>query len=46
MPRRRSSHGTPIGTPAFQAPHADRCGQHAFHLMEDLEALPLADQDR
>jgi hypothetical protein len=33
---------TPVGTPTFQA---DRCAAHACHLMEDLTALPLADQD-
>jgi hypothetical protein len=35
--------GTPVGTPAFQAAHADRCAAHVCHLMEDLEAPPLAD---
>jgi hypothetical protein len=38
--------GTPVGTPAFQEAHADRCVAHACHLMEDLEALPLAHPDR
>jgi hypothetical protein len=38
--------GTPVGTPSFQADHADHCAAHACHLMEDLTALPLADQDR
>jgi hypothetical protein len=38
--------GTPVGTPTFQADHADRCAAHTCHLMEDLKAIPLADQDR
>jgi hypothetical protein len=40
------SSGTPVGTPVFQAAHADPCAEHACHLMEDLEAQGLADQDR
>jgi hypothetical protein len=37
--------GTLVGTTAFKEAHADQCAAHACHLMEDLEALPLVDQD-
>jgi hypothetical protein len=38
--------GTPIGTPAFQSARADACADHTCQLMEELQALPLAAQDR
>jgi hypothetical protein len=38
--------GTPVGTPAFQAANAVACASHAFSLMDEMQALPLADQDR
>jgi hypothetical protein len=38
--------GTPVGTPAFQAAHADGRASHACRLMDELMALPLGDQDR
>jgi hypothetical protein len=38
--------GTPIGTPAFESARADACAHHTCQLMEELQALPLAAQDR
>jgi hypothetical protein len=38
--------GTPIGTPAFQSARADACADHTCQLMEELQALPLATQNR
>jgi hypothetical protein len=38
--------GTPVGTPAYQAAQADRCADRACSLMDNLHALPLADQVR
>jgi hypothetical protein len=38
--------GTPVGTPAYQAAQADRCADRACSLMDDLHALPVADQVR
>jgi hypothetical protein len=38
--------GTPVGTPAFQAARADICADHAYQLLDELQVLPLADQDR
>jgi hypothetical protein len=38
--------GTPDGTPAFQAANAEACASHACRLMDEMQALPLADQDR
>jgi hypothetical protein len=37
--------GISVGTPAYQAAQADSCADRACSLMDDLEALPLADQD-
>jgi hypothetical protein len=38
--------GIPIGTPMFQGTRAITCADLACQLMEELQALPLADQDR
>jgi hypothetical protein len=38
--------GTSIGTPAFQSTRADACANHTCQLMEELQALSLAAQDR
>jgi hypothetical protein len=38
--------GTPVGTPAFQVARADICADHACQLLDKLQVLPLADQDR
>jgi hypothetical protein len=37
--------GTPIGTPSFQTANAESCAKRACHLMDELLALPLGDQD-
>jgi hypothetical protein len=37
--------GTPIGTPAFQTANAESCATQACHLMYELLALSLGDQD-
>jgi hypothetical protein len=38
--------GTQVGTPTFQAARADFCADHACQLLDELQVLPLADQDR
>jgi hypothetical protein len=38
--------GTPNGTPSFQTANAESCATLACHLMDELLALPLGDQDR
>jgi hypothetical protein len=38
--------GIPIGTPMFQGTRAITCADLTCQLMEELQALPLADQDR
>jgi hypothetical protein len=38
--------GSPIGTPSFQTANAERYATRACHLMYELLALPLGDQDR
>jgi hypothetical protein len=38
--------GTPIGTPSFQTANAESCATRACHLMDELLAQPLGDQDR
>jgi hypothetical protein len=38
--------GTPIGTPSFQTANAESCATQACHLMDELLALPLGNQDR
>jgi hypothetical protein len=38
--------GTPVGTTAFEAASAARCADKACTLMDRMQALPLADQDR
>jgi hypothetical protein len=38
--------GTPIGTAAFEAASASACADRACSLMDRMQALPLADQDR
>jgi hypothetical protein len=37
--------GTPIGTPFFQTANIESCATRACHLMDELLALPLGDQD-
>jgi hypothetical protein len=38
--------GTPVGTTAFKAASAATCADEACNLMDRMQALPLADQDR
>jgi hypothetical protein len=38
--------GTPVGTTAFEAASAATCADKACTLMDRMQALPLADQDR
>jgi hypothetical protein len=38
--------GTPLGTTAFEAASAATCADKACTLMDRMQALPLADQDR
>jgi hypothetical protein len=38
--------GTPVGAAAFAAARAATCADHACALMDQMQALPLADQDR
>jgi hypothetical protein len=38
--------GNPVGTPAFLVARADICADHACQLLDKLQVLPLADQDR
>jgi hypothetical protein len=38
--------GTPVGTPSFQTANAESCATRACHLMDELLALSLGDQDR
>jgi hypothetical protein len=38
--------GTPLGTTAFEAASAATCADKACALMDRMQALPLADQDR
>jgi hypothetical protein len=38
--------GTPVGTTAFAAASAATCADKACTLMDRMQALPLADQDR
>jgi hypothetical protein len=38
--------GTPVGTTAFEAASAATCADEACTLMDRMQALPLADQDR
>jgi hypothetical protein len=38
--------GTPVGTRAFHAAHANVCADHACLLMDDLQAVLLVEQDR
>jgi hypothetical protein len=38
--------GTPVGTTAFEAARAATCADKACTLMDRMQALPLADQDR
>jgi hypothetical protein len=37
--------GNPIGIPSFQTANAESCATRACHLMDELLALPLGDQD-
>jgi hypothetical protein len=38
--------GTTVGTPALKTAKAESCASRACHLMDELLALPLGDQDR
>jgi hypothetical protein len=38
--------GTPVGTTAFKAASAATCADKAYALMDRMQALPLADQNR
>jgi hypothetical protein len=38
--------GTPVGTVAFETASASTCADQACSLMDRMQALPLADQDR